>query len=499
MYLLEAKKKAEVAEQQKQKEEQSKARMKKYAQKSTKVTSSAQSIKPKPSSTGQQEAKLALEKAEREKAQKKRQEEALRQKEQADLEEAMRRSKLEAQRQQVQQARAAQPRVAQHKVSVIRSAQRKGDMRIQSFHEPDEYDQHWKDMRIPCRYVGTFGVDPGKTQKDVIIAGMRSMNQYLAAARPAVIIICREGIKVIDQAKNKVAMAHALSRISMASADNQGTFFGFVAKNPKVVDKFCHVFSMERRRYAEDCQALVMKAFRLQYAAERTLPKDRKAAPEPQRRQWAKHNPLQGVSHVEAGVSSVAADVAHLSKAAQNAKPVPPRPAAASPEPPKPQPAKPDPPKPAPPRKHPVPASAPPEPEGVIDSSVDMSDVAWYQPGIPREIAMELLNMSDEGAFIVRDSSSQPGQLALTMKAQGLMHHYIIRRIPEGVVLGSEDQGQSPYPDLATLIIEYTERPGCLPCCLNLDATNVGTEGAADEEDDTFVDPDYESLKKLGL
>lgn len=62
MYLLEAKKKAEVAEQQKQKEEQSKARMKKYAQKSTKVTSSAQSIKPKPSSTGQQEAKLALEK-----------------------------------------------------------------------------------------------------------------------------------------------------------------------------------------------------------------------------------------------------------------------------------------------------------------------------------------------------------------------------------------------------------------------------------------------------
>lgn len=147
---------------------------------------------------------------------------------------------------------------------------------------------------------------------------------------------------------------------------------------------------------------------------------------------------------------------------------------------------------------------------------------------------MDLLVASEEGSFVVRASSSQPGNFALTLKAggmgfllavylkafryilphylrtgwcqrriyfaaqlhfisrddllrhnsiavsfffpqrfmclilladvlnlpspyrgstgtSGLMHHFIIRKVPEGLVLGSPDQGQSPFSDLGTV------------------------------------------------
>lgn len=127
----------------------------------------------------------------------------------------------------------------------------------------------------------------------------------------------------------------------------------------------------------------------------------------------------------------------------------------------------------------------------------------WYQPGIPREIAMELLDRGNEGAFIIRDSSSQPGNLALTIKADSLMHHYIVRKVPEGWILGSADQGQLPVPDLATLVMAYSRARGCLPHTLNLDTFNKLDEvgaGADDDDDATsFVDPDYQAMKDLAL
>jgi hypothetical protein len=40
-----------------------------------------------------------------------------------------------------------------------------------------------------------------------------SMQQYVESARPAVMVLCLEGIKIIDNESNTVAMAHALSRV----------------------------------------------------------------------------------------------------------------------------------------------------------------------------------------------------------------------------------------------------------------------------------------------
>lgn len=337
------------------------------------------------------------------------------------------------------------------KPRIIQTAAPKADMRIASFHEPDEFDQHWRDQKVACSYVGTFAIDVGKIDKGKILTGMRSMLQYIAQARPATLFFSREGIKVIDTTANKVAMAHALQRISMATGDAQSTLFAFVAKNPKVVDRYCHVFNMPATRTAEDCQALVMKAFRLAFASRKTSQRAKKGqpnaalaaaraavagkasapappamqqhAPDPTRpnKQWAKHNPLQGV-HLGRGQAGQAPPSAQPRMSAQIA---PKRTSAGgggggggagggggNPQR--------------------VPAV------GSADDAPGLGSSGWYQPGIPREIAMELLGASAEGSFIVRDSSSQPGQFALTMFAGGLMHHYIIRKVAEGVVLGSE-------------------------------------------------------------
>lgn len=42
---------------------------------------------------------------------------------------------------------------------------------------------------------------------------------------------------------------------------------------------------------------------------------------------------------------------------------------------------------------------------------------------------MELLEKEEDGSFIVRESSSQPGNFALTMRGNDLMHHFIIRKV----------------------------------------------------------------------
>ena len=60
-------------------------------------------------------------------------------------------------------------------------------------------------------------------------------------------ILCLEGIKVIDEATNQVAMAHSLNRITMCSVDSTNSLFGFVAKNPGGEVKFCHVFKVGRK------------------------------------------------------------------------------------------------------------------------------------------------------------------------------------------------------------------------------------------------------------
>lgn len=68
------------------------------------------------------------------------------------------------------------------------------------------------------QYIGTFEVNDRQAENpELIKKGLRAMAEYMDAARPAVLILCLEGIKVIDARTQKVAMAHALSRVSLAT------------------------------------------------------------------------------------------------------------------------------------------------------------------------------------------------------------------------------------------------------------------------------------------
>lgn len=362
----------------------------------------------------------------------------------------------------------------------------------------------WNDMSISCWYVGTFEVGKAnKIDKNEVKRGIHSMKEYIQNQREATLVICLEGMKVIDTTSNKVAMAHALSRVSMAAADSQLPLFGFVAKNPGVPDKFCHVFNMNSRAHAEHLQGLVMQAFKLAFANEREAGKQAapKAPPPPaQARQWAKHNPLPGLSgggaparHPQlsaqpSGQPSGQPAARSITQAAQQA---------AAQRPPELKPKAAGGGRDADGYALPQDASGP-TPGAGESKATSIQNAAWFQAGVPREIAMELLEMSDDGAFVVRDSSSQPGNYALTLKGDGLMHHFIIRKVPQGYVLGSEAQGQSPFGDLGSLIVNYAGTPGCLPCCLSLDSFNqVYKEHDDEKSEHSFVDPDYQDLVQL--
>ena len=168
--------------------------------------------------------------------------------------------------------------------------------------------------------MGTFELGSGKVDKAAVKRGIRVMQEHIPSARAATLVICLEGIKVIDTLSQKVAMAHALgrvsfahhpslsvyyhsssffflffllsflfsfflsfflffltppkkSKISLSSVDSEFALFGFVAKNPGGMDKFCHVFVMKKQRHADEVQALVSKAFKLAFTQDRTLHK----------------------------------------------------------------------------------------------------------------------------------------------------------------------------------------------------------------------------------
>ena len=80
------------------------------------------------------------------------------------------------------------------------------------------------------QYVGTFELGAGKIEREAVKKGMtlmlvcaeasmsasRDLNnsqKYVKEGKSATLIICLEGIKVIDNKTQRVAMAHALHRV----------------------------------------------------------------------------------------------------------------------------------------------------------------------------------------------------------------------------------------------------------------------------------------------
>lgn len=135
----------------------------------------------------------------------------------------------------------------------------------------------------------------------------------------------------------------------------------------------------------------------------------------------------------------------------------------------------------------------PPSYEGLYPNldvaGISLEDAEWFQEGLPREIAMEILSFQPEGGFIVRRSNSSPGNYALSLKApQGKIVHFLIENVPIGVKL---QNCPTTFPSLVDLIHHLTVNKETLPCTLSMDTSNpsyLGGRGAAAPDSDSDTD-----------
>merc|ERR1711971_362561 len=132
-----------------------------------------------------------------------------------------------------------------------------------------------------------------------------------------------------------------------------------------------------------------------------------------------------------------------------------------------------------------------------VDSISEAS--AWYQPHLPRELAVKILSDCTVGSFIVRTSQSQIGSgcLALTVRVPksfngtGILHYLIV--ISES---GFRIKGFSKvFPSLSGLVVHHSVMKEALPCRLV-----TGEDLSEDESDresdfaDLDADPEYPGL-----
>ncbi|KAK3106297.1 hypothetical protein FSP39_017337 [Pinctada imbricata] len=121
---------------------------------------------------------------------------------------------------------------------------------------------------------------------------------------------------------------------------------------------------------------------------------------------------------------------------------------------------------------------------------------SWYQAGIPREIALEILQQEEIGSFIVRDSSTHPGCYALSVRVPKFenptgISHYLILKTQRGVKLKGLDK---EWPDLLALVTHHTVMSEMLPCTLKLPRKSKNPTYKESEDDRKEEDPDYQRL-----
>lgn len=126
---------------------------------------------------------------------------------------------------------------------------------------------------------------------------------------------------------------------------------------------------------------------------------------------------------------------------------------------------------------------------------------SWYQPHLPREIAVKILSDCSVGSFIVRNSQSQmsSGCLALTVRVPksfngtGILHYLVV--VTEA---GFRIKGFSKvFPSLSGLVVHHSVMKESLPCRLVVGDPSDSSEDDSDRESDFAdldADPEYPGL-----
>ncbi|KAL1518066.1 hypothetical protein ABEB36_001746 [Hypothenemus hampei] len=105
-----------------------------------------------------------------------------------------------------------------------------------------------------------------------------------------------------------------------------------------------------------------------------------------------------------------------------------------------------------------------------VNRDANLRLAPWYQEGIPREIALEILSREPIGSFMVRKSTTKTGCFALSVRVprsfqpKGIAHYLIMRTAKGFRIKGFTKE----FPTLAALIAHHSVMPELLPCPLSL-------------------------------
>lgn len=149
-----------------------------------------------------------------------------------------------------------------------------------------------------------------------------------------------------------------------------------------------------------------------------------------------------------------------------------------------------------------LPLSPPYYQQGPSQEVVDLRTAAWFQAGIPREIALEVLSQEPVGAFMVRESTTKHGCYALSLRVprdfqvSGIAHYLILKTVKGYKIKGFMKE----FTSLTALITHHSVMPELLPCTLSLSRYNPNfarSESAQDLVELTDTDSEYNGLSEL--
>eukprot|EP00058_Branchiostoma_floridae_P025402 XP_002610892.1 hypothetical protein BRAFLDRAFT_91488 [Branchiostoma floridae] len=280
--------------------------------------------------------------------------------------------------------------------------------------------------------------------------------------QPVLLVLTLSGVRVCSPDGKTAHMDHSLKRISYCTCYPEERQFAFVARNPGQLfnDQYCHVFITRAQKEAEELNVIIGEAFKVAFSQQSEAGKqetfnqlvferqqefegrfihsrysvnNKKATKEqePAKRNWPVpkprlHKPTnQGVAACQVMPSAPPVDacmnMATNQKAMMNT-------------------------------------------HGLMNNQ-DYRGAAWYKGNVPREMAMAELERQCAGAFMVRESGSNPGCYALSLRTMAGISNYLIGKTDKGyTIMGF---GKS-FPDLHTLIIHYSVYAEMLPCRLRM-------------------------------
>jgi len=141
----------------------------------------------------------------------------------------------------------------------------------------EEYVDVWTDAVFNGSYLGSFVVTTkhGEIDKFDVKTNIKEMTQYCGTGQQSQITLSLEGIEVLDKTTDQIKMAHALARIQYMAAHPTEPIIGFVAKNPKVDERYCHCFELKKRKRAQQIHKRLRRALKI-FAMENNDAKDGK-------------------------------------------------------------------------------------------------------------------------------------------------------------------------------------------------------------------------------